>query len=142
MNIYFDVDYTLIAMDGSLLTGAMEVFEGLIAEGHSIYIWSGVGMRTDDIERLGLSGFVSDIFVKPITEYELGLERFSVSPRPDFVIDDHREIVEAFGGVHIEPYYFRSAEDGQMAELHQAIKDFVSTGNSNHRGFKPIPGKS
>ena len=142
MNIYFDVDYTLIAMDGSLRPGAMEVFEGLIAEGHSIYIWSGVGMRTDDIERLGLSGFVSNIFVKPITEYELGLERFSVSPRPDFVIDDHREIVEAFGGVHIEPYYFRSAEDGQMAELHQAIKDFVSTGNSNHRGFKPIPGKS
>jgi len=142
MNIYFDVDYTLIAMDGSLRPGAMEVFEGLIAEGHSIYIWSGGGMRTDDIERLGLSGFVSNIFVKPITEYEVGLERFSVSPRPDFVIDDHREIVEAFGGVHIEPYYFRSAEDGQMAELHQAIKDFVSTGNSNHRGFKPIPGKS
>ena len=59
MNIYFDVDYTLIAMDGSLRPGTTEVFEGLIADGHLIYIWSGVGMRTDDIERLGLSGFVS-----------------------------------------------------------------------------------
>ena len=98
-------------------------------------------MRTDDIERLGLSKFVSDIFVKPITEYEVGLKRFSVSPRPDFVIDDHREIVDAFGGVHIEPYYFRSAEDGNMAELYKAIKDFIATGTSNHRGFKPVSEK-
>ena len=141
MNIYFDVDYTLIAMDGSLRPGTTEVFEELINDGHSIYIWSGVGMRTDDIERLGLSKFVSDIFVKPITEYEVGLIRFSVSPRPDFVIDDHREIVDAFGGVHIEPYYFRSAEDGNMAELYKAIKDFISTGTSNHRGFKPVSEK-
>ena len=141
MNIYFDVDYTLIAMDGSLRPGTTEVFEELINDGHSIYIWSGVGMRTDDIERLGLSKFVSDIFVKPITEYEVGLKRFSVAPRPDFVIDDHREIVDAFGGVHIEPYYFRSAEDGHMPELYKAIKDFISTGTSNHRGFKPVSEK-
>ena len=141
MNIYFDVDYTLIAMDGSLRPGTTEVFEGLLKDGHFIYIWSGVGMRTDDIERLGLSGFVSGIFVKPITEYEVGLKRFSVSPRPDFVIDDHREIVEVFGGVHIEHFYFRSAEDGQMPELYDAIKDFVSTGKSDHRGFKPVPKK-
>ena len=141
MNIYFDVDYTLIAMDGSLRPGTTEVFEELINDGHSIYIWSGVGMRTDDIERLGLSKFVSDIFVKPITEYEVGLKRFSVSPRPDFVIDDHREIVDAFGGGHIEPYYFRSAEDGNMAELYKAIKDFIATGTSNHRGFKPVSEK-
>ena len=141
MNIYFDVDYTLIAMDGSLRPGTTEVFESLLEDGHFIYIWSGVGMRTDDIERLGLSGFVSGIFVKPITEYEVGLERFSVSPRPDFVIDDHREIVEAFGGVHMEPYYFRSAEDGQMPELYDAIKDFSSTGSADHRGFKPVPKK-
>ena len=141
MNIYFDVDYTLIAMDGSLRPGTTEVFEELINDGHSIYIWSGVGMRTDDIERLGLSKFVSGIFVKPITEYEVGLKRFSVSPRPDFVIDDHREIVDAFGGVHIEPYYFRSAEDGNMAELYKAIKDFIATGTSNHRGFKPVSEK-
>ena len=141
MNIYFDVDYTLIAMGGSLRPGATEVFAGLINDGHSIYIWSGVGMRTDDIERLGLSKFVSGIFVKPITEYEVGLKRFSVSPRPDFVIDDHKEIVDAFGGVHIEPYYFRSAEDGHMSELYKAIKDFISTGTSNHRGFKPVSEK-
>jgi len=141
MNIYFDVDYTLIAMDGSLRPGTTEVFEELINDGHSIYIWSGVGMRTDDIERLGLSKFVSGIFVKPITEYEVGLKRFSVSPRPDFVIDDHKEIVDAFGGVHIEPYYFRSAEDGHMSELYKAIKDFISTGTSNHRGFKPVSEK-
>ena len=42
MNIYFDVDYTLIAMDGSLRPGTTEVFESLLEDGHFIYIWSGV----------------------------------------------------------------------------------------------------
>ena len=67
MNIYFDVDYTLIAMDGSLRPGTTEVFESLLEDGHFIYIWSGVGMRTKDMERLDLMDLISGIFVKPIT---------------------------------------------------------------------------
>ena len=82
---------------------------------------------------------ISGIFVKPITEFEDGLHRFDVHPRPDLVIDDHREIVEAFGGIHIEPYYFRAAEDGQMDDIYQSITDFTETGNSTHRGFKCPP---
>ena len=47
--------------------------------------------------------------------------------------------MEAFGGVHIEPYYFRAAEDGQMDDLYQSISDFSETGKSVHRGFKSPP---
>ena len=139
LNIYFDCDYTILAMDGSLRPRTREVFSNLIEDEHKVFIWSGVGLRTKDMERLNLMDLISGIFVKPIAEFEDGLDRFLVSPRPDFVIDDHREIVEFFGGVHIEPYYFRASEDGQMDDLYQCIADFSQTGNSTHRGFKPPP---
>ena len=139
LNIYFDCDYTILSMDGSLRPRTREVFSNLIEDEHKVFIWSGVGLRTKDMERLNLMDLISGIFVKPIAEFEDGLDRFSVSPRPDFVIDDHREIVEFFGGVHIEPYYFRASEDGQMDDLYQCIADFSQTGNSTHRGFKPPP---
>ena len=139
LNIYFDCDYTILAMDGSLRPRTREVFSNLIEDEHKVFIWSGVGLRTKDMERLNLMDLISGIFVKPIAEFEDGLDRFSVSPRPDFVIDDQREIVEFFGGVHIEPYYFRASEDGQMDDLYQCIADFSQTGNSTHRGFKPPP---
>ena len=139
LNIYFDCDYTILAMDGSLRPRTREVFSNLIEDEHKVFIWSGVGLRTKDMERLNLMDLISGIFVKPIAEFEDGLDRFSVSPRPDFVIDDHREIVEFFGGVHIEPYYFRASEDGQMDDLYQCIADFSQPGNSTHRGFKPPP---
>ena len=139
LNIYFDCDYTILAMDGSLRPRTREVFSKLIEAGHKVFIWSGVGLRTKDMERLDLMELISGIFVKPITEFEDGLDRFDVHPRPDLVIDDHREIVEAFGGIHIEPYYFRAAEDGQMDDIYQSITDFTETGNSTHRGFKCPP---
>ena len=140
MNIYFDCDYTILAMDGSLRPGTQEVFSKLLEDGHKVFIWSGVGLRSDDMKRLNLMNLISGVFVKPIADFEIGLQRFGVDPRPDFVIDDHREIVEAFGGVHIEPYYFRSAEDGHMEDLYQAIAEYSDKGTSSHRGFKLASG--
>ena len=93
LNIYFDCDYTILAMDGSLRPRTREIFSNLIEDEHKVFIWSGVGLRTKDMERLNLMDLISGIFVKPIAEFEDGLDRFSVSPRPDFVIDDHRDIV-------------------------------------------------
>ena len=136
MNIYFDVDYTLMAMDGSLRPHTKDIFERLIGDNHRIYIWSGVGDRSRDVDRHDLSGYVSGVFVKPIADFEIGIKRFEVKPRPDFVIDDHQEIVEYFGGVHIEPYYFRSSDDEHMSLLYEAIAEFVIFGKSSHRGFK------
>ena len=139
MNIYFDCDYTILAMDGSLRPGTQQVFSKLVENGHKVFIWSGVGLRSDDMKRLDLMNLISGVFVKPIADFEIGLQRFGVDPRPDFVIYDHREIVEAFGGVHIEPYYFRSAEDGHMEDLYLAIVEYSDRGTSAHRGFKIAP---
>jgi hypothetical protein len=126
-------------MDGSLRPGSREIFKKLICGGHHIYIWSGVGLRTSDMERLELTKYISGIFVKPLKDFEKESRHLGIEPWPDFVVDDHRDIVEAFGGIHIEPYYFRSAEDGNMENLYQAILEYSQKGKCCHRGFKPIP---
>ena len=50
MNIYFDCDYTILAMDGSLRPGSMDVFRKLVCDGHHLYVWSGVWITTSDME--------------------------------------------------------------------------------------------
>ena len=91
LKIFFDVDYTLLAVDGSLRPGARQTFERLIQDGHQIYIWSGVGLRTADVHRHDLQSLVSGIYKKPIYDFVNGLEMLKVPHWPDFVIDDYPE---------------------------------------------------
>ena len=44
LNVFFDVDNTLIMWDGVVRNHIREVFEALKENGHEIYIWSGVGI--------------------------------------------------------------------------------------------------
>ena len=50
MNIFFDVDYTILSMDGSLRPDTVGVFEQIIKDGHTIYIWSGQGLRWTEVK--------------------------------------------------------------------------------------------
>ncbi len=137
LNIFFDVDYTLLSMDGSLRPGAREVFQRLVSDGHRIFIWSGVGMRTAEIRKHLLDEFVSGIFVKPLEDFDNALPSFGVHVRPDFVIDDYPQIVSNFGGVVVRPYYFRAPEDDEMALIYRILTDFVEKGHSEHPAFRP-----
>lgn len=114
MNIFFDMDYTLFGMDGSLRPGALEVFEQLVERGHHIYIWSGMGARPEEVRRSGLEPFVKGVFRKPLTDFRAGLELHGVPVVPDFVIDDYPEIVAFFGGVHIREYISRHQQDAEL----------------------------
>ncbi len=40
MNIFFDMDYTLLAVDGSLRPKVREVLQRLKDDGHQLYVWS------------------------------------------------------------------------------------------------------
>ena len=62
MNIFFDMDYTLLAVDGSLRPRAREVMQRLKDEGHSLYVWSGNGIRWREVRKHGLESLVSDCF--------------------------------------------------------------------------------
>jgi len=53
LNVFFDVDNTLIMWDGKLRNHTQEVFEKLREDGHTIFVWSGVGIRKWDMRRPG-----------------------------------------------------------------------------------------
>ncbi len=136
LNIFFDVDYTLLSMDGSLRPGAREVLIKLVNDGHRIFIWSGVGLRTADVKRHDLGEFVSGVFRKPLEKYEEGLLAFDIPVRPDFVIDDYPEIVAVFGGVVARPYYFKAFEDTEMERIYRIVNEYLENGKSDEIGFR------
>ena len=122
MNLFFDVDYTLIAYNGSLRPRVYKVFKDLKADGHDIHIWSGIGLRNREIEENNLADFVSGIYQKPLDKFEEGLIRFEIPVRPEYVVDDHREVVDHFGGFLIRAYFWENARDKEMTAVYEHIK--------------------
>lgn len=131
MNVFFDMDYTILGMDGSLRPGTREVFEQLVARGHDVYVWSGMGARSAEVRDCGLEPFVKGVFRKPLTHFRSALPRFGIPVVPDFVIDDYPDIVECFGGVCIKAYVSRHQEDAEMYAVLARI--------DSHRALGPEP---
>ncbi|MSQ31375.1 MAG: hypothetical protein EXR64_05035, partial [Dehalococcoidia bacterium] len=115
LNVFFDVDNTLIMWNGRLRQHTREVFTELKEHGHTIYIWSGVGIRRWDMKRHELDEFVTDYFIKPLDRHHEKLEALGVPMVPDFVIDDHLSVVTAFGGYHIKDE--AAADDRELLEV-------------------------
>ena len=136
LKIFFDVDYTILAVDNSLRPGTRDTVERLISDGHDIYIWSGVGLRNAEVRQHELEDLVSGVYRKPIQDYVAGLAEFEVPHWPDFVIDDYPGIVESFGGVVCQPYYFRSPSDTEMERIYGIISEFAATGESEQVGYR------
>ena len=137
MNILFDVDYTIQGADGSLRPGTEEVFHNLIGDGHDLFVWSGVGIRTPDIKRHKLTSFISNVYQKPLEDFEKGLVTWKVTSRPHFVVDDHPEIVRVFGGFTCTPYFWRNANDTEMYEIYNVVKEITEKGYSTHHSYSP-----
>ena len=111
MKIFFDVDYTILGLDDTLRPGTVDTFQKLLDDGHEIYIWSGMGERWEVIEKHELGRFVSGVYEKPTHHYHERLAELKVPVEPEFVIDDYPEIVAAFGGVWVPPYFFSRSVD-------------------------------
>ena len=122
MQLFFDVDYTLIAYNGSLRPLVHKVFGDLKSDGHDIYIWSGMGLRNKEVEENNLTEFVSGIYHKPIDKFEEGLIQYGIPVRPEYVVDDHREGVDHFGGFVIRAYFWENARDKEMTAVYEDIK--------------------
>ena len=140
LNLFFDVDFTLISFDGDLRPGTRQTFERLVLDGHRIFIWSGVGIRANEVRTHELEGFITGMFVKPIQDFDTALATFGVLVRPDLVIDDSQEIVTNFGGVVVRPYFFPSDDDAEMDLIYRIVSDFAKTGHSEHPSFRPSRG--
>lgn len=139
MNIFFDVDYTLICSHGTLRPGVKETFERLLDDGHAIHIWSGVGLRWYEVRHHSLESYIEGVYLKPTFNYHKEWERQAVGIIPDFVVDDHPEVARAFGGVVVRPYYFANPSDREMDGIYAAICSYVETGNTLHPRFFPPP---
>ena len=53
LNIFFDVDYTILGLDNSLRPGTREVFQKMVDDGHHAHVWSGMGERWEVVATFG-----------------------------------------------------------------------------------------
>jgi hypothetical protein len=121
MNIFFDMDYTIVAYDGSLRPMTHQVFALLNTDGHHLYIWSGIGIRTTEVHDLGLADLTHGVFQKPVEKFEEGLARYDIPVAPDVVVDDHKEVVSYFGGVLVRPYFWPDPNDKELERVYHDI---------------------
>lgn len=124
LNVFFDVDHTLIMWNGSLRNHTEHVFHSLKEAGHTIYIWSGVGIRRWEMRKHWLDVYVTDYFIKPIEDHHRKLAILGVPLVPDYVIDDHKTVVDAFGGYHIPD--IAKADDEELLHVLADITRFAS----------------
>lgn len=128
LNVFFDVDNTLIMWNGRLRNHTRHVFERLREAGHTIYIWSGVGIRRWDMKRHELDEFVEDYFIKPLEDHHARLEALGVPLVPDYVIDDHKTVVDAFGGFHISD--MPKQDDRELLDVLEEINEIATLGDT------------
>ena len=139
MNIFFDMDYTLLAVDGSLRPGARELMERLIVGGNAVYVWSGNGIRWLEVRRHGLETLVADCFHKPMDNYRAAVQDADRPVKPDLVVDDHLEVAAALGGAWVRPYYFASETDDEMERVGRIIGEWIEHGHSDDPRFRKPP---
>ncbi len=123
MNVFFDVDYTILGWDYTLRPHTRSVFEQLGALGHDVHVWSGVGDRTEDLEKHELIHLVKGVYKKPLANFGIGLQTFGVPVVPDFVIDDYPEIVEHFGGLLITPYWNKAYANDDLTKVPPMVEE-------------------
>ena len=136
MKIFFDVDYTILGLDDSLRPHTKETLEQLKQDNHEVYIWSGMGERWEVVEKHNLTPLVSGVYEKPTHHFHERLDELGVPFEPEFVIDDYPEVVAAFGGVWVPPYFFSRTVDQEMDRIYKIIGEFLLTGTSEDRQFK------
>ena len=122
MNVFFDVDYTLIDGDGGLRPGVREAFTELKELGHDIYLWSGLGPRWETVEEGELADLVSDCFDKPLYRHRAMLRPLGIEVSPDYVVDDHPHLVDVFGGCVVTAYRSFDPEDRELDRVVAEIR--------------------
>lgn len=120
MNIFFDVDQTLVHIDQDrnvLRPGAHETMQRIKAAGHNIYVWSATGEPhvRRVVELHGLGEWVDGMFDKDPR----------VQPYPDFIIDDDWYLVQKYGG-HCVTQYKGAAHD---REFERALRRLAELGH-------------
>lgn len=136
MNIFFDVDQTILGMDSSLRPSVKEVMRRLVDNGHDLYLWSGMGVRSEVVKRHELGPILSGVYQKPLYDHNDRLSELGVPLVPDFVVDDDPAVVVAFGGIWVSPYYSDAPDDEEMDRVYRVATDYARTGISDDAHFR------
>jgi len=95
INIFFDVDETLVARDGNsyhLRPHAVEILFRLKKHKYMVYIWSRAGKKHADfiVDSFGLRPYVDDTFTKPpkIDNYTSDYLKKYITALPSFIVDN------------------------------------------------------
>lgn len=117
MNVFFDVDLTIVGSFLDLRPHAKEVFGILKDEGHKVYLWSTGGKTYVEyvVLRCELEAYVDGCMNKNGT----------ADPFPDFCVDDLEEFVAQYGGYRIRPFVGFSEHDTEMLEALERIRTFA-----------------
>ena len=126
MNIFFDVDFTLIDNSNQLRPGVHELLRRLVEDGHRVFFWSGLGKRWEVVRAFGLEDYVSDCFDKPLFAYERMLGPLGITPRPDYVVDDHPHLVAHFGGCVVSRYMVADDSDRDLWRVYDEIARYTA----------------
>lgn len=132
MNLFFDMDNTLIGDRGQLRPLVCEILGRLHHEGHALYVWSGVGIRWKEVHAHSLTDLVRDCYHKPLD----GSDRQAPEPLPDLVIDDIPAFVDRYGGIVVRPYYLDNPRDREMERVYRIIQELLRTGTSSDPAFR------
>ena len=124
MNIFFDTDYTILGADGTLRPNTREVMQQVKYDGHTLYVWSGVGIRWADVRRHNLESLITNCFWKPVRRFAEDLRCLGLPILPDMVIDDDPEVPAALGGIWVRPYFSHSNNDHEMERVYQLITEY------------------
>ena len=119
MIIAFDVDYTILGVDGALRSNTLEAFKSL-SQNHEIVLWSTWGARTEVVEFYELGNYIHHVCGKnecPVT--------------PDIVVDDYPEMATKFGGIWVPPFFNASMDDDMMRTVCNIVSDLEIHGTSS-----------
>ena len=133
------MDYTILGLDNSIRPGTEEVFQRLLADGHIIYIWSGMGIRWTEVREHNLAQYITDCFVKPLENFVQAVKAQNLPAQPDLVIDDYPEVTQALGGIWVRPYLFKNPRDDEMERVYKIITDYAKSGHSDDERFRMPP---
>ena len=116
MNIFFDVDHTLLlnTKDYSVLRpGAHISMQKLSELGNEVHVWSAGGKTYCEriVEQHGLTNWVTDCHDKSP----------KVQPQPDVIIDDDQYLVEKYGGFTVSQYKKINEKDRELLEITEQI---------------------
>ncbi len=121
MNIFFDVDQTIVDNDTRPRPGVRDLFARLHADGHRLYLWSSLGPRWEVVAALGLEDFVAGTFDKPRYRHAEMLGPLGIPVRPDFCVDDQDHTVAVFGGLVVARYERPDPSDRELERVYAAI---------------------